>query len=239
MQRRAKIPTFAKFAFPPALLPPESVLLLRWICKLPPCRSRNSAPDKLDLQSGPAATAPSNLTCCSSSTSRLRLRLADDKSLLNINSVRSANQSTQRFIALTIQSSLHVNQPDELQITPELVQSHKSGRRRRMWTAGGEILVSGTFSEIVPTRLSKADFAIRRAHKSALEERHVRAQILKHPDCQLLEHFLRTHVFVLNMIQFNYDLQFGIFRTYIPADCESRRYALRPPERHLTIHVAT
>ena len=77
MQRRAKIPTFAKFAFPPALLPPESVLLLRWICKLPPCRSRNSASGKLDLQSGPAATAPSNLTCCSSSTSRLRLRHAD------------------------------------------------------------------------------------------------------------------------------------------------------------------
>ena len=77
MQRRAKIPTFAKFAFPPALLPPESVLLLRWICKLPPCRWRSSASGKLDLQSGPAATAPSNLTCCSSSTSRLRLCLAD------------------------------------------------------------------------------------------------------------------------------------------------------------------
>ena len=43
MQRRVKIPTFAKFAFPPALLPPESVLLLRRICKLPPCRWRSSA----------------------------------------------------------------------------------------------------------------------------------------------------------------------------------------------------
>ena len=94
MQRRAKIPTFAKFAFPPSLLPPKSVLccagfanchpaaagtrpLTSWICNPPPCRWRSSASDKLDLQSGPAATAPSNLTCCSSSTSRLQLCLAD------------------------------------------------------------------------------------------------------------------------------------------------------------------
>ena len=69
--------------------------------------------------------------------------------------------------------------------------------------------MSGTPPEIVPTRLSKADFAIRRAHKSALEKRHVRAQILKFPDCQLLEHFLGAHVFALNMIQSSYDLQAG------------------------------
>ncbi len=50
-----------------------------------------------------------------------------------------------------------------LQITPELEL-----------TAGDEILVSGMFSEIAPARPSKADFAIRRAHKSGLEERHVR-----------------------------------------------------------------
>ena len=50
-----------------------------------------------------------------------------------------------------------------LRITPELEL-----------TAGDEILVSGTYSEIAPARPSKADFAIRRAHKSALEERHVR-----------------------------------------------------------------
>ena len=42
-------------------------------------------------------------------------------------------------------------------------------------TAGGEILVSGMFSEIAPARPSKADFAIRIAHKSGLEERHVRS----------------------------------------------------------------
>ena len=69
-----------------------------------------------------------------------------------------------------------------------------------MQTAGGEILVSGTPPEIVHTRLSMADFAVRRAHKSALEGRHVRAQILKRSDCQLLEHFLCAHVFVLKII---------------------------------------
>ena len=78
-----------------------------------------------------------------------------------------------------------------------------------MRTAGDEIIVSGTSPEIVPTWLSMADFAIRRAHKSALEERHVRAQILKRSDCQLLEHFLSAHVFALNMIQSCYDLQAG------------------------------
>ena len=72
------------------------------------------------------------------------------------------------------------------------VQRHCRGGMR---TAGGEILVSGTSPEIVPTRLSMAGFAIRRAHKSALEERLARAQISKFPDCQLLEHFLRAHVF--------------------------------------------
>ena len=36
-------------------------------------------------------------------------------------------------------------------------------------TADIKILVSGMFSEIVPARLSKADFAIRIAHKSGLE----------------------------------------------------------------------
>ena len=65
------------------------------------------------------------------------------------------------------------------------------------------------YPEIVPTRLSKADFAIRRAHKSALEERHERAQILKFPDCQLLEYLLRAHVFSRNMIQSSYDLHAG------------------------------
>ena len=66
------------------------------------------------------------------------------------------------------------------------------------------------YPEIVPARLSKADFAIRRAHKSGLEGRHVRAQILKRSDCQLLEHFLSAHVFALNMIQSSYDLHFGL-----------------------------
>ena len=77
-----------------------------------------------------------------------------------------------------------------------------------------KILVSGTFSEIVPTRPSKADFAIRRAHKSGLEGRHVRAQILKRSDCQLLEHFLSAHVFPLNIIQFSYDLHFGLITDF-------------------------
>ena len=49
------------------------------------------------------------------------------------------------------------------------------------WTAGGEILVSGMFSEIAPARPSKADFTIRRAHKSESEERHVRGASLKTP----------------------------------------------------------
>ena len=50
-----------------------------------------------------------------------------------------------------------------------------TGRRGGMRPAGGKILVSGIFSEIAPTRPSEADFAIRRTHKSALEERHVRS----------------------------------------------------------------
>ena len=73
---------------------------------------------------------------------------------------------------------------------------------RRRWENWPDIkiLVSGTPPEIVRTRLSKTDFVIRRAHKSALEGRHVRAQILKRSDCQLLEHFLCAHVFVLKII---------------------------------------
>ena len=93
--------------------------------------------------------------------------------------------------------------------------------------------MSGTPPEIVPTRLSKADFAIRRAHKSGLEGRHVRAQILKRSDCQLLEHFLSAHVFALNMIQSSYDLHFGLI-----TDLHSGGLQIMPV-RHLTIHVAT
>ena len=96
-----------------------------------------------------------------------------------------------------------------------------------------KILVSGPPPEIVSARPSKADFAIRRAHKSALEERHVRAQILKFPDCQLLEHFLRAHVFALNMIPSSYDLQAGLI-----TDLHSGELQITP-ECHLTIHVAT
>ena len=44
-----------------------------------------------------------------------------------------------------------------------------------------KILVSGTPPEIVHTRLSKADFAISRAHKSASEGRHVRRASLRMP----------------------------------------------------------
>ena len=77
-----------------------------------------------------------------------------------------------------------------------------------------KILVSETPPEIVPTWPSKADFAIRVAHKSGLEGRHVRAQILKRSDCQLLEHFLSAHVFPLNMIQFSYDLHFGLITDF-------------------------
>ena len=87
------------------------------------------------------------------------------------------------------------------------------------------------FSEIAPARPSKADFAIRRAHKSGLEGRHVRAQILKRSDCQLLGHFLSAHVFALNMIQFSYDLHFGLITDF-------RRIANHAGS-HLTIHVAT
>ena len=120
--------------------------------------------------------------------SRLQLRLAGDKSLLGINSVRSAKQAARRFIPFN------------------------GSFCRGQWENWPyiKILVSETPPEIVPTRLSMADFAIRRAHKSALEERHVRAQILKFPDCQLLEHFRRAHVFALNMIQSRYDLQAGV-----------------------------
>ena len=56
--------------------------------------------------------------------SRRQLCLADGKSPLGVNSVRSARQST-RFIALTIQSSLNVNQPGGLQITPELATNNR------------------------------------------------------------------------------------------------------------------
>ena len=141
--------------------------------------------------------------------SRLQLCLAGGESLLGINSVRSAGELCPA--TLCIARGRWGNWPDI------------------------KILVSGMYPEIVHTRLSVADCAIRVAHKSGLEGRHVRAQILKRSDCQSLEHFLSAHVFALNMIQSRYDLQSGIFRTYIPADCKSRRYALRPPERHLTI----
>ena len=77
---------------------------------------------------------PKKVNCRTACTSRLQLRLADGKSLLSVNSVRSVSKSARFIAALTIQSSLNDNQP---------------------------------------------------------------------------------------------------------ADCKSRRYALRPPERHLTIHVAT
>ena len=171
MQRRAKIPTFAKFAFPPALPLPESVLLLRWICKLPPCRSRSSAPDKLDLQPAPGFHRSIQLDLLF--VFRLAAAIAPH---------RRKKSARRQFSPL--------GKPSARQFIP----FNGSLCPGTNWS-DIKILVSGPPPEIVPTRLSKADFAIRVAHKSALEERHVRALILKFPDCQLLEYLLCAHVF--------------------------------------------
>ena len=64
----------------------------------------------------------------------------------------------------SIQSARQGNQPGDSYRS----MVHSVGRRWETWP-DIKILVSGTYLEIVPTRLSMADFAIRRAHKSALE----------------------------------------------------------------------
>ena len=52
------------------------------------------------------------------------------------------------------------------------------------------------------------------------------AQVLKYLDCQLFEHFLRTHVFALNMIQSSYNLQAGLITDLHP---RCRRFAICNP----------
>ena len=90
-------------------------------------------------------------------TSRLQLRLADEGSLLGVNPVRSANHQLSDSYRSMV---------------------HSVGRQWENWPVI-KILVSGTPPEIVPAQLSKADFTIRRAHKSGLEGRHVRGASLK------------------------------------------------------------
>ena len=60
------------------------------------------------------------------------------------------------------------------------------------------------------------------------------AQVLKLPDCQLLEHFLRAHVFARNMIQYSYDLQAGLITDFL----RIANHAGTPPH-DLRCHIAS
>ena len=181
---------------------------------------------------------PKKVNCRTACTSRLQLRLADGKSPLGVNSARSVSyvlkpdadcrrgRLVPRFRLTSRSAASGVNlrrhpassapRPSSadyrgLQITPELNLA-----------VGGEILVSGMYPEIAPTRPSKADFAIHRAHKSGPEGRHVRARVLEYPGCQLLGHFLRAHV-LCDLV--HPDLQSSLITYLVTAHCKSRRNA--------------
>ena len=164
---------------------PESLVCL--ICadalRLQSC-SVSSAAVQHNLQSTPPCRCRSSASGSKTSRTALYFRRPTPQRRMKNTFVRSLSW-TCNPVPATLAAAIVPRRREKVRSARQFFDSYRSmihsvGRRWDIWP-DIKILVSGPPPEIVPTRLSMADFAIRRGHKSESEERHVRRVNLRIP----------------------------------------------------------